>query len=287
MKFPKIYLEITNVCNLNCSFCRGTGRDKAFLSVDGFRRLAAAVRPHTDYLYLHVMGEPLLHPALADIIDEAATLGFRVCLTTNGTLLPDRLAALVARADVIYKVSISLHAFEANTEKRLGKSFDAYLDGCLDAAEALGRLGVIVALRLWNVDSPDAVIPAKNHENNAVLARLRSRFPHPWSPNRRGSKIGEGVYLEWGDKFDWPATDGSVPDRGPRAHCFAMRDHVAVLCDGSVLPCCIDCDGVMPLGNLNEQSLADILEGQPARAFTEALAGNRLDFPLCRHCNFK
>ena len=287
MKFPKIYLEITNVCNLSCSFCKGTERSKAFLSVPDFRRYAAAVRPYTDYLYLHVMGEPLLHPELETILDEAAALGFRVCLTTNGTLLPGRLEALADRAKALYKISVSLHAFEANTEARTGMTFSEYLDGCLEAAEALGRRGVIVALRLWNCDNPDAVTPAQNRQNETVLARLHERFPDEWTPNRRGSRLGEGVYLEWGEKFDWPTTDGSVPDRGTRAHCFAMRDHVAVLCDGRVLPCCIDCDGVMPLGNLNEQTLDEILQGPPARAFAEALAQNRLNFPLCRRCNFK
>lgn len=287
MKFPKIYLEITNICNLSCSFCRGTVREKGFLSVSDFRRHAAAVRPFTDYLYLHVMGEPLLHPQLEEILDTAAEMGFRICLTTNGTLLPDRLAALLARGDSIYKISISLHAFEANTEARLGRSFEDYIGGCLDAAEALGRRGVIVALRLWNGDNPEAVVPAKNGQNQKVMAQLHRRFPSRWTPNRRGSKIGESVYLEWGDKFDWPATDGSIPDYGPRAHCFAMKDHVAVLCDGSVLPCCIDCDGIMPLGNLNQKPLAEILADKPAETFLRALAQNHLDFPLCRHCNFK
>ena len=287
MKFPKIYLEITNVCNLSCSFCRGTSRDKAFMDVATFRRYAEALRPHTDYLYLHVMGEPLLHPQLDKMIDTAADMGFRVCLTTNGTLLPDRLAVLLARAEAIYKVSVSLHSSMANGEGRMGQRFDGYIDGCIDAAEALGRHGIIAALRLWNEDNPEAVGKAQNGRNGEVLDKLHKRFSAPWTPNRRGYKLGEGVYLEWGELFDWPTADGSLPDYGPRSHCFAMKDHVAVLCDGRVLPCCIDCDGVMPLGNLNEKPLSDILADVPAQDFLRSLAANHLDYPLCRHCNFK
>lgn len=287
MKFPKIYLEITNVCNLSCSFCRGTVREKQFLSAEDFRRYAAEARQFTDYLYLHVMGEPLLHPELEALLDIAAELGFRICITTNGTLLPKRLSALLCRAESLYKVSVSLHAFEANTAARIGRDFRGYIEGCADAARQLGERGTIVALRLWNNDNPTAVTPARNGENDAVLSILRARFTGEWTPNRRGQKIGEGVYLEWGDKFDWPATDGSIPDYGPRAHCFAMKDHVAILCDGRVLPCCIDCDGAMPLGNLKEKSLADILTAPPATDFLHALSENRLDYPLCRHCNFK
>lgn len=287
MKFPKIYVEITNVCNLSCSFCRGTVREGRFLAPEDFRRYAAEARQFTEYLYLHVMGEPLIHPQLEDILDIAADMGFRICITTNGTLLPERLSVLLARSALIYKISVSLHAFEANTERRVRRDFRGYVEGCADAARMLGERGVIVALRLWNSDNPDAVVPARNQQNEAVLSVLHDKFPDPWTPNRRGKKIGNGVYLEWGDKFDWPTTDGSVPDHGPRAHCFAMKDHIAILCDGRVLPCCIDCDGKMPLGDLNQLSLAEILADKPAASFLQSLSNHKLDYPLCRHCNFR
>ena len=287
MKFPKIYLEITNVCNLSCSFCAGTTRKPTFLSPSDFRRFAAEARPFTDYLYLHVMGEPLLHPQLDELLSIATDLGFRICLTTNGSLLEKHLPLLLAYASSIYKISVSLHAFEANTEARMGMDFASYIQSCCRCAEALGKAGVIVALRLWNLDNPEAAVPAKNQENQDVLSLLRRHFPHPWTPNRRGSKIGKGVYLEWGEKFDWPVTDGSVPDRGTRAHCFAMKDHIAILSDGSVLPCCIDRNGVMSLGDLRERSLSEILTDESAIRFQTALSEHALNFFLCRHCNFK
>ena len=287
MKFPKIYLEITNRCNLRCSFCRGTVRPTAFIAPDTFRRYARQVKEFTDYVYLHVMGEPLLHPDLPQLIDIAAEEGLRVCLTTNGTLLRRALPHLLDRADALYKVSISLHAHEANEDGRMGADLDGYVSDVADCAAALGERGVIAVLRLWNEDNPGAVDKAKNAENGAVLARLRERFPDEWTPNRRGQRIGSSVYLEWGEKFDWPTDDGSLPDYGPRSHCFAMKDHVAILVDGRVLPCCIDCDGRMALGSLEEKTLSEILADEPARQFLRALAEGRLTAPLCRHCNFK
>ena len=92
--FQRAYVEITNVCNLRCSFCPGTAREKKFLDPADFRVLAEKLRPWTDYLYLHVMGEPLLHPALGEILDICDALGLRVCVTTNGVLLPSRLGEL-------------------------------------------------------------------------------------------------------------------------------------------------------------------------------------------------
>ena len=109
----RAYVEITNVCNLRCSFCPGTKREKKFIEPAEFRVLAEKLRLWTDYLYLHVMGEPLLHPALGEILDECDRLGFRVCVTTNGVLLPSRLAVLRGRR-CLHKVSVSLHSFEGN-----------------------------------------------------------------------------------------------------------------------------------------------------------------------------
>ena len=114
-ELKKAYLEITNVCNLSCSFCPGTGRKAGFLAPEDFRTLAGRLRPHTEYLYLHLMGEPMLHPQLGQLLDIAGELGFRVMITTNGTLLPRRGGLLLA-SPAVEKVSISLHSFEGNEE---------------------------------------------------------------------------------------------------------------------------------------------------------------------------
>ena len=112
-QLKKVYLEITNVCNLRCDFCPGTRRPQGFLSPEDFSVLAQKLRPHTEYLYLHLMGEPLLHPQLPKLLDIAAGLGFQVNLTTNGTLLPQR-ASLLCQSPAVRKVSVSLHSFEGN-----------------------------------------------------------------------------------------------------------------------------------------------------------------------------
>ena len=59
-RFRKIYLETSNVCNLRCAFCPGTKREKRRMSLDEFRFYADCVKGYADYLYFHLMGEPLL-----------------------------------------------------------------------------------------------------------------------------------------------------------------------------------------------------------------------------------
>ena len=90
MRFRKIYLEIGNICNLRCSFCPGTKRAPRMLTPEEFHILASRVRDYTEYLYFHLMGEPLLHPQLPALLAEAERLAFKVMITTNGTLLPEK-----------------------------------------------------------------------------------------------------------------------------------------------------------------------------------------------------
>ena len=179
MRFSRCYLEITNRCNLACSFCPKTKRPARTLTAEEFRLLAGKLRAYTDYLYLHVMGEPLLHPQLQALLETARALGFRVALTTNGTLLPARQALLLA-APALYKINISLHSFEAN----VAGSFDDYLSGCFTFAKLAAETGKLVDLRLWNLDG--ATTRGQHTQNDAILAALEAVFPQPWTRNTWG-----------------------------------------------------------------------------------------------------
>lgn len=273
-RFAKIYLEITNLCNLHCSFCHGTRRAPRVLTADEFRTLAKKLVPYTDYLYLHVLGEPLLHPALEDLLDISASFGFRTCITTNGTLLGARHKLLVEHAEQLHKLNVSLHSAEAN-----GVPVASYLDDVLDAAATLAALGVITVLRLWNLGEK-----GEHAGNDAILAALRARFPAPWIETRRGPILAPSVYLEWGERFEWP--DLEATDYGGIGICYGMRDHLAVLSDGSVVPCCLDSEGDITLGNLFEGELSDILASPRATAMIKGFQCRRLVEPLCRRCGY-
>ena len=102
--FRKIYVEISNRCNLRCSFCPGTARPLGAMTEGDFARLLPKLRPYTDFLYFHLMGEPLCHPQLGRFLELAGEAGFRVILTTNGTLLP-RLREVLLGAPALHKVN--------------------------------------------------------------------------------------------------------------------------------------------------------------------------------------
>ena len=275
--YSKVFLEITNVCNLRCSFCPGTRRRPRFLSPEEFRILAAKLRPVTDYLHLHVMGEPLLHPQLAEILELSHALGFQINLTTNGTLL-ERQQDILLNAPALRRVNVSLHSFEAN---ECG-DFDGYLRACAGfGREAAGR-GKLVSYRLWNLDG--AATRGLHEKNDAILAALHRAFPNPWRKNTWGWRLDDTVYINCGDRFDWPTMD--APERGERGRCRALTGQLAVLCDGTAVPCCLDGEGRMALGNLFTQDLEDILASPLARTVTQGFQNGMRAHPLCRRCGY-
>lgn len=272
MRFQKIYLEISNLCNLTCQFCPGTSRKKHALTEDEFAALLPKLRPYSDYLYFHLMGEPLLHPLLKTFLDLAYAAGFQVILTTNGTLLKKQQTVLLD-APGLHKVNISLHAFEAND---LAIPFSQYLQDCFAYGKAAEGKKITV-YRLWNQGGAD-------QKNGEILEAMEHFFPKPWQESRRGVRIGEKVFLEYGDKFDWP--DLQAPDGGQRVFCYGLRDQLGVLCDGTVVPCCLDHEGDIALGNLFETDLEEILSAPRAMAIYQGFQNRKAAEELCRKCGY-
>lgn len=271
-RFNKIYLEISNLCNLRCSFCPGTKRAGYAMTPAEFQALLPKLRPWTDYLYFHLMGEPLLHPQLDVFLRLAGDMGFRVILTTNGTLLSRQQEMLLA-APALHKVNISLHAFEAND---LAIPFSQYLEECFAFGQAAQGQKLVV-YRLWN----DGGAQQRNRE---ILDGLKVAFPEPWQEERRGTRIGQRIYLEHGDKFDWP--DLTAPEGDDRVFCYGLRDQLGVLADGTVVPCCLDHEGDLALGNLHTQSMEEILSSPRATVIYEGFRNRQAAEELCRKCGY-
>lgn len=270
-RFKKIYIEITNVCNLHCSFCHGTSRTPGFLSVEDFTAYALQLRPYSDYLYLHVMGEPLLHPQLEQILSIAGQLGYRIIITTNGTLLQSR-EGILHNASALDKINISLHSFEANANSGQPES---YVAECISFAKRVNHCKI--NFRLWNLNGLDS-------KNECIMSLLHNAFPSDWISTRNGMKLEEGIYLQFAEKFDWP--DFSAPDYGEHGFCFGLRDQLGILCDGTVVPCCLDSEGTIALGNLKDDNIDKILNGERAQSFYSSFSDRHRSEELCRHCGF-
>lgn len=272
-KYPysRVYVEITNLCNRNCSFCPGTARAPRMMTATQFRSVAEKLTGVTGYLYYHLMGEPLTHPELPQMIAIASELGFKSQITTNGTLLASRGQALIDAG--VHKVNISVHSFEEGSNE----DYVNYIDSCLDFADRASQAGIIVVLRLWN-NGYDA------GRNISTLDLARERFPWQWKEEPRATRIRDRLYLEHGDRFDWP--DLAAEDGGDRVFCHGLRDHFGILSNGTVVPCCLDREGAIALGNIFTGDIREILNSPRARAMVDGFSCRKATEELCRKCGY-
>ncbi len=269
--YSRVYVEITNRCNLQCSFCHGHHRPLRQMTLAEFDHVLMQLQGKTQYLYYHLMGEPLLHPDLAKLITLATHRGFHSMLTTNGTLLQKRKEELLPLG--VHKYNLSLHSLENASEE----DTRAYLASVADFSVAATQKGSIVVLRLWNRGCDGG-------ENEKILSYLQTVFPGTWQENNRGLTIAPKLFLEWGERFAWP--DHGAEDGGDRVSCYGMRDHFGILCDGTVVPCCLDSEGSIPLGNLFSRSLEEILGSPRAQAIKHGFECRRATEALCRKCGY-
>lgn len=271
-KFSRAYVEITNVCNKNCSFCPGTKRKAKMMSTAEFLEIAKKLRPVTDYLYFHVMGEPLLHPDISEIIGIGSSLGFKCAITTNGTLL--KKTCEVLEKSGLYKISISLHSMESESEAE----YLEYINECIEAADRLSRAGILTVLRLWNKGYDGG-------RNRDIVRLLRERFEGcEWKESERGARIRDKLHLEYGDRFVWP--DKEAPEIDDHVFCYGMIDHFGVLVDGTVIPCCLDREGAIALGNIHESDIESILTSERATAIADGFRKRCASEALCRGCGY-
>lgn len=271
-RFAKVYIEISNICNLKCSFCPGTTRTPKRMSVQEFKIILEKIKDYTDYIYFHLLGEPLCHPELSAFLNLADEMGFKVIITTNGTLL-NKNKDILLKSKSHYKTVISLHSFEANDNKNL---FEKYLSDCFEYAKSAENKKIVV-LRLWNNGGKDSL-------NNEILNVLENYFPRPWNEERNGTRIGNKIFLQYGDKFDWPTLESN--DTNDNVFCYGLRDQIGILADGTVVPCCLDNNGEISLGNIFKSDLEDILNSEKAQNIYNGFSNRTACEELCKRCSF-
>ncbi len=272
MMYSRAYVEITNICNRSCSFCPSHSRAAGRMTEEQFRIICDKLRGVTGYIYYHLMGEPLTHPLLPRFIELANGEGFKSAVTTNGTLLPRVGDALIASE--VYKVNISLHSFEEGGED----AFLAYINDCLDFADRASRAGVLVILRLWNSGLDGG-------RNEKIIDIMKSRFSDgEWIFSPSGARIRHRLHLDYGERFEWPDMDAR--DGGADVFCYGLSDHFGVLCDGTVVPCCLDRNGDIRLGNIFSEDINEILSSARAENIRHGFKNRRACEELCRRCGY-
>jgi len=278
----KVYVEITNVCNLSCEFCPGTSRTPVFMNAETFETVLKKLLGHTEYLYFHVMGEPLLHPELEHFLELCSKYGYKVNITTNGSLIRAKSDALI-ESKALRQVNFSLHSQEEIKDALL---LDEYLESIFDFTRSVLKDGrVYISYRLWNLTSDTA-----GKYNTFILQKLEQHFKSDFSISEalcrsNRIKLRDGLFLNAAKVFQWPSM--SADEYGEKGFCLGLRDQAAILADGTVVPCCLDSGGIIRLGNILKDDFGHILYGERAKALYEGFSERRVVEELCRKCGYR
>lgn len=266
MKFKNIYIEITNICNLNCSFCSKSNLPKKEMTPLEFEEILKRIDKYTDFIYLHVKGEPLTHRHLDDILKITKEYNKKVCITTNGVFLKDKVDILSKYAN-IYQINISLHS----ENNKLN-----YLEDIFNSVDKLKYS--YISYRFWTLE--DNKMDSKTKE---YLNKIKEKYNVKEVYD--GIKLDNKIYLSLDNKFIWPNINNDYYNN--TGYCLGGKRHLAILSDGTVSICCLDSEGSSNLGNIFTTSLEEILITDKYQNTIKYFNNNKVYLDICKHCNYK
>ncbi len=269
MRYQRIYVEITNTCNLNCSFCLETKRVSRFMSPFEFEHILKEIYDYTDHIYLHVKGEPTLHPQLKEIMDLAYTYNKKIHLVTNGTLF-DVIDFDLISHPALAQLSISLHSILAQSITNREKYKNQIENVIMRSKDKPFSL----FLRLWNEKNKEIL-----HWLNTLLG-----IDFLYSPLKNRFQVYKNLTLDFDKAFTWPSLDHALITQ--QGHCYGGLKMMAILADGKLTPCCLDTEGDISLGNVFDQSFKALIQGKRYTSFTQNMHQNQLNEDLCQRCSY-
>ena len=273
-KFTKIYIEITNICNLNCSFCSKDNRKLESMPLDKFEYILKEIKPYTKTIYLHVKGEPLLYNQLDELLTLTELYNFNVRITTNGTLLKQKLNILNKHKN-IKQINISLHC-EQNKKN--------YFEEVFSSADILS-LNIPIIYRIWLLDNYKLDKISTNIVDKIFKHYKLNKNFHQIVEKENNIKIKDNIYLDKDNQFTWP--NNNSYNENTFGSCLATRTHIAILVNGDVVPCCLDSNANLKLGNIFDTNLETILTSPFFKKLHNAFKNQTLIMNICKNCEFR
>jgi MoaA/NifB/PqqE/SkfB family radical SAM enzyme len=268
----RIYIEITNACNLHCAFCPPLKRSPAFMSVAFFENILKQCRPYTHYIYLHVQGEPLLHPEFDAFMSLCDRYDMQVQLVTNAVYL-NRYTSRLLQHSSLRRAAFSLQSIEYSDV-----NVSSYLDSILNFCHHASLKGKPECeIRLWREDSWE-------QPRTAECIKILSRYPSFLTERHNSYEIMPHVRISIANSFTWPDGMQASTEEGT---CHGTVDQIGILSDGTVVPCCLDHDGIVPLGNLHKSSFSSVYEGERCQAMRNGFLRHHVIEPYCQACSFR
>lgn len=259
--YKKVYVEITNRCNLNCDFCLKNNQDKLDISINNFKIILNKLKGLTNYLYFHVLGEPLMHPNINELIDLASANYF-VNITTNGYLI-NKLTTKNIR-----QINISLHSFN----DKYNLSLSDYLNNIINKINELPD--TYFSLRLW----------VNNPNQEKIIKYLENIYNTKIDLNNLNTKLTDKVFLNIDQEFIWPDLNNQISNKSGK--CYGLSSHFGILVDGTIIPCCLDASGIINLGNIYHDDLNEVLNQERVVKMVNNFKNNIRVEELCQKCGY-
>jgi len=284
MKFYRIYIELTNICGLKCSFCPTKNLPNTTMELDFFDSVVRDASAFTKEIACHVFGDPLTLSNLEEYLDIIHKYNMKALLTTSGYFMKKHSYSTLFHP-AIKQINISLNAFNKNDT---AISFEQYIEPILNlcSQKVKQQKDIFINLRIWNFDE----IMSEREFNQQVFDKLSSFFDIELdldSINLQQSKsirLDSKVLLHFDNYFEWPSLQNPIYGHGT---CQGLSSHIAILANGVVVPCCLDSEGVMSLGNLHNQTLKEIVYGDRATKIIDNFRDNICSEELCLRCSYK
>ncbi len=284
MKFHRIYIELTNICGLSCSFCPTKTLPMQTMTVDFFDSVVMQAKPYTSEVACHVVGDPLTLTNLQEYLDILQQHKMKAVLTSSGYYLKKHNYQTLFHS-AVKQINISLNSYNKNDTSL---TFEQYLNPILKLCDEKmkHKNEIFINLRLWNLNES---MSEKNY--NEKLFDIFSRHfgiildrDKIMKEKPKTIRLDRKILLHFDHYFEWPSLDNPYYGDGK---CQGLDSHIAILASGKVVPCCLDCDGIITLGDLQQHSLKEILSTDRTLAMVKGFRENRAVEKLCQHCSYK
>jgi len=284
VKFYRVYVELTNVCGLSCAFCPTKALPSTQMDLPFFTSVVKQLVPYTKEIACHVVGDPLTLGNLSDYLDIIHANGMKAVLTTSGYFLKKHTYETLFHP-CVKQINISLNSYNKN---ETALSFEQYIAPVLDLCHAKleKREEIFINLRIWNLDEA----MSEQAFNETLFHTFSKMFQVPLEPEQiygkkpKSIRLAYKILIHFDSYFEWPSLENRVYGDGS---CQGLQSHIAILAGGKVVPCCLDCDGIIELGEMKKQTLREILSGNRAQKIIEGFREGKAVEALCRKCSYK
>ncbi|MDN5078105.1 SPASM domain-containing protein [Aliarcobacter butzleri] len=284
-RFRKVHIEITNICNLKCTFCPPKILPNKTMTLDKFNKLNLQLKEFTTELAYHIVGDPLVLSNLDEYLNISSKHNLKVNITTTANNINKKHYETLLNP-IIKQINFSINSYNANSHK---KSLDEYLEPIIEFVKFAQKQKheYFINFRIWNLDEKNSAkefnLKVFNKINEAFDTNIDIEDVYKNRP--KNIRIDRKIFFNFDEYFNWPNLENKEVSK--TGFCYGLDSHFGVLSNGDVVPCCLDKDAIINLGNIEDNSLKNILTSKRVKDIQNGFKKDILVEELCQKCEYR